>query len=117
MDLGWATIRGRARWATVLGIVTALALIAGSLVALNRSVLPFGGWPTGPQSSAGEQFLPEAPSTIIGVLPNGGTPAPAGLGGRAVRGAPLARSAPVAGTGGAVAPGADVGTGGGGLTF
>jgi len=60
MDLGWATIRGRTRWATALGIVTALALIVGSLVALNRSVLPFGGWPTDPESSAPDQLLPAA---------------------------------------------------------
>src|SRR5690348_3051334 len=118
MDLGWATIRGRTRWATALGIVTALALIVGSLVALNRSVLPFGGWPTDPESSAPDQFLPEAPSMIVGALPTGGTLAPARLRGRARAGAPLARSAPIAGAGtGALAPGADARTGGGGLTF
>src|SRR4051794_41367258 len=99
MDLGWATTRGRARWATVLGIVVALALIGGSLLALTRSILPFDGWPSGPESSAGEQYLPQEPPTVIGVLPNGGTPGPSGLGGGLLTGSPLAPSAPAAGGG------------------
>ena len=60
MDLGWATTRGRARWGTVLGIVTAVALIGGSLIALNRSVLPFDAWPTSPPEGAETQRIPDA---------------------------------------------------------
>jgi len=61
MDLGWATVRGRVRWATVLGIVAALALIGGSLLALNRSVLSFDGWSTEQQPGAVEATLPPEP--------------------------------------------------------
>ena len=70
MDLGWATTRGRAKWATVLGIVAAIALIGVSLIALNRSVLPFNGWPTEPETRSETQTLPEAPSTVLGGLRN-----------------------------------------------
>src|SRR3954451_10386251 len=66
MDLGWATVRGRARWATVLGIVAALALIGGSLIALNRSVLSFDGWSSGPEPAVVQQELPAEPRTAIG---------------------------------------------------
>src|SRR6059058_3925516 len=38
--------RTRARLASVAGVLVACALIAGSLISLNRSVLPFSGWPT-----------------------------------------------------------------------
>jgi hypothetical protein len=43
MDRDPATGRGRAFWAA-LGVVVALALIGGSLIALNRSILSFDGW-------------------------------------------------------------------------
>src|SRR3954469_22299715 len=78
MDLG---VRGRARWATVLGIVAALALIGGSLVALNRSVLSFDGWSTEPQQAPVEQTLPPEPDTAIDTGSTGGALALPGLSG------------------------------------
>src|SRR5688572_11240711 len=118
MGLGSATTRGRARWATVLGIVVALALIGGSLLALNRTVLPFNGWPGGTESSEGEQYLPREAPAVTGVLPNGGTPGSTGLGGGLLTGPPLGPSTPGAGggtgPGAATAPTVGGGTGGGG---
>jgi len=76
MDLGWATVRGRARWATVLGIVAALALIGGSLIALNRSVLSFNGWSSGPEPPVVQQELPAEPRTAVGSGSLSGTPTP-----------------------------------------
>src|SRR3954465_5958315 len=115
MDLG---VRGRARWATVFGIVAALALIGGSLVALNRSVLSFDGWSTEPQQAPEEQTLPPEPDTAIDTGSTGGALALPGLSG--TTGSPLLPALPTAGggngAGGGGAGGATAGgrTGGGG---
>lgn len=119
MDLGWASTRGRARWATVLGIVAAVALIGASLMALNRTVLPFDGWPTSPDAGTERQYLPDAPPTVLGRpgerAGGSGSGLPA-LGGGTLAG-PLLVPAPPATTAGAPAAGATPGapTAGGGL--
>src|SRR3954447_22616411 len=78
MDRGWATGRGRALW-TTLGIVVALVLIGGSLIALNRSLLSFDGWLSGSQPDAAQQTLPPEPDIVIGTRSiGGGTAAPPG---------------------------------------
>src|SRR5262249_33091234 len=109
MDLGWATVRGRARWATVLGIVAALAVIGGSLFALNRSVLSFDGWSTGPDAGVAEQALPPAPTDVIDIGSTGGSLAPRIPGAANV---PLVPVLPAAG-GGAGGVGTVGGTAGG----
>src|SRR3954447_4288003 len=109
MDLG---VRGRARWATVLGIVAALALIGASLVALNRWALSFDGWSSEPQQGAVEQTLPPEPDIAIGTRAiGGGTLAPPGVSGTA--GSPLVPVLPTAGGGTGAAGGAAGGTAGG----
>src|ERR1700742_4538869 len=108
MDLGWATVRGRARWATVLGIVVALGLIGGSLFALDRSVLSFDGWSTESQPRPGQLTLPAAPEDAIDTGATGGTAAP-GIPGTGV---PLVPVLPTAG-GGAGGAGTAGGTAGG----
>src|SRR3954453_13748658 len=94
MDLG---VRGRARWGTVLGIVAALALIGGSLIALNRSVLSFDGWSTEGQPGAVGQTLSPEPDTTIGIGSTGGTLALPGRSGTA--GTPLVPLLPTPGGG------------------
>src|SRR4051812_49494038 len=71
MDRGWATGRGRALW-TTLGVVVALALIGGSLIALNRSLLSFDGWTSGSQPGDVQQTLPPEPYVPIGRRSIGG---------------------------------------------
>src|SRR3954447_12321824 len=79
MDRGWATGRGRALW-TTLGIVVAIALIGGSLIALNRSLLSFDGWLSGSQPSEAQQTLPPEPDIVIGTRSiGGGTAAAPGI--------------------------------------
>jgi len=109
MDLGWATGRGRAIWATVLGIVAALAVIGGSLIALNNSVLSLNGWSSEPQPGIAEQTLPPAPEDAIDTGSTGGTAAPVIPG---AAGVPLVPVLPGAGGGGGAA-GTAGGTGGG----
>src|SRR3954468_18206187 len=115
MDLG---VRGRARWATVLGIVAALALIGGSLVALNRSVLSFDEWSTQPQQPPVEQTLPPEPDTAIDTGSTGGALALPGLSG--TTGSPPLSARPTAGGGpgpaGGVAGGTTAGGTAGGIT-
>src|SRR3954463_11659112 len=111
MDLG---VRGRARWATVLGIVAALALIGGSLVALNRSVLSFDGWSTEPQQAPVEQTLPPEPDTAIDTGSTGGALPLPGLAG--TTGSPLLPALPTAGGGTGAAGGVAGGTSAGGVT-
>src|SRR4051812_13375732 len=111
MDLG---VRGRARWATVLGIVAALVLIGGSLVALNRSVLSFDGWSTEPGQGAVEQTLPPEPDTAIDTGSTGGALALPGLSG--TTGSPLLPALPTAGGGTGAAGGVAGGTRAGGGT-
>src|SRR3954470_6166766 len=108
MDLG---VRGRARWATMLGIVAALALIGASLVALNRSVLSFDGWSTEPQQGVVEQTLPPEPETAIDTGTIGGAAVLPGTGISGATGTPLAPVLPIAGGGAG-----GVGGGGGGAT-
>src|SRR3954463_3034923 len=109
MDLG---VRGRARWATVLGIVAALALIGASLVALNRSALSFDGWSSEPQQGAVEQTLPPEPDIAIGTRAiGGGALALPGVSGTA--GTPLVPVLPTIGGGTGPAGGAAGGTAGG----
>src|SRR3954466_13560266 len=113
MDLG---VRGRARWATVLGIVAALALIGGSLVALNRSVLSFDEWSTQPQQPPVGQTRPPDPDRAIDPGSAGGARALPGLSG--TPGSPLLPALPTAGggtgAGGGVAGGTRAGGGPGG---
>src|SRR3954471_23190155 len=79
MDRGWATGRGRALW-TTLGVVVALALIGGSLIALNRSLLSFDGWTSGSQPGDVQQTLPPEPYVPIGRRSiGGGTAAAPGI--------------------------------------
>src|SRR3954471_10026197 len=111
MDLG---VRGRARWATVLGIVAALALIGGSLVALNPAVLSFDGWSTQPQQAPEEQTLPPEPDTAIDTGSTGGALALPGLSG--TTGSPLLPALPTAGGGTGAAGGGAGGTPAGGVT-
>src|SRR3954451_22291021 len=111
MDLG---VRGRARWATVLGIVAALALIGGSLVALNRSVLSFDGWSTDTQQAPGEQPLPPEPDTAIDTGSTGGALALPEFSG--TTGSPLLPALPTAGGGTGAAGGVAGGTSAGGIT-
>src|SRR6185503_106032 len=108
MDLGWATVRGRARWAMMLGIIVALGLIGGSLIALDRTVLPFNGWSSGTDAGASQQTLPATPPQIaIGATrSNRGTPATPGIPG--ATGAPLVPVLPTV-AGGAGGPGAATG--------
>src|SRR3954452_7697816 len=111
MDLG---VRGRARWATVLGIVAALALIGGSLVALNRSVLSFDGWSTETQQAPVEQTLPPEPDTAIDTGSTGGALALPEFSG--TTGSPLLPALPTAGGGTGAAGGVAGGTTAGGIT-
>src|SRR3954464_6116594 len=110
MDPGWATVRGRARWAMALGVVVALALIGGSLIALNQSVLSFDGWSTQPTTGSVEQTLPPEPDAAIGTQASGGVPAPPGISGTA--GSPFIPVLPTA-VGGAGGAGTAGGTAGG----
>src|SRR3954467_5119260 len=124
MDRGWATGRGRALW-TTLGVVVALVLIGGSLIALNRSLLSFDGWLSGSQPSEAQQTLPPEPDIVIGTgsigggtaaAPGGprpsagpvvpGRPSAAGGGGAAGSGTPGGATGGIGGTGGTGAPGA-----------
>ena len=67
--------------ASALGVVAAVALIAVSLVALNRTVLPFKGWPSADrEGGSAQQVLPEAPKPA-GRGGAGGRTLPGGLGG------------------------------------
>src|SRR4051794_1668013 len=116
MDRGWATGRGRALWTTV-GVVVAIALIGGSLIALNRSLLSFDGWLSGSQPGAAQQTLPPEPDTVIGTRSIGGRtraapgiPSPAG--GAVVAAPPHARGRGGA-AGGGTAGGAPRGARGG----
>jgi hypothetical protein len=74
--------RARARWASVLGVLTAATLISVSLVALNESVLPFNNWPdVTSEEQGGSLVLPAAPTP--GVDGTGGVSAEgfSGIGG------------------------------------
>jgi Bacterial TSP3 repeat len=62
MRLPRLSARARARWALVVGVVVAGTLAGGSLVALNRDVLPFGDWPSFSARPDGSQRLPDAPA-------------------------------------------------------
>jgi len=115
MDLGWATVRGRARWATLLGVVVALALIGGSLIALDRSVLSFNGWSSGPATGIEQQTLPPAPEGALNIGSSRGTAAPLG-GIPGAAGTPLAPVLPATGGGAGAAVGTPGGTAGGGTT-
>src|SRR4051812_26057176 len=124
MDRGWATGRGRALW-TTLGVVVALVLIGGSLIALNRSLLSFDGWTSGSEPGQAEQTLPPEPDVAIGTRsigggtaaapgipsPSGGELVPAlptavGGGGTPGTGTPGGATGGIGGTGGTGAPGA-----------
>src|SRR5690242_7442409 len=80
MDRGGPTGRGRALW-TTLGIVVALALIGGSLLALNRSLLSFDGWLSGSGPGTVQQTLPPEPKVVVGAtrFTGGSTPAAPGI--------------------------------------
>src|SRR5256885_14520769 len=80
MDRGSATGRGRALW-TTLGVVVALVLIGGSLIALNRSLLSFDGWSSGSEPGEVQQTLPPAPDVQVGTrsIVGGGTAAAPGI--------------------------------------
>src|SRR5690348_14511918 len=122
MDRGPTSGRGRAWW-TALGVVVALVLIGGSLVALNRSLLSVNGWLSGSQPGATQQTLPPEPSVTIGTRSSagGGAAAPAGpslIGGALVpvlptvdRGGGVSGTGTTGGTTGG-ATGGTVGTGG-----
>src|SRR3954471_22643420 len=116
MDQGWATVRGRAQWATALGVVVALALIGASLIALNRSVLSFDGWSTEPAGGSVEQTLPPDPDTAIGIRSTRGVIVLPGISGPG--GSPFIPVLPSAGGGtggdGTVAATAGGGAGGAG---
>src|SRR3954447_20170359 len=116
MDRGWATGRGRALW-TTLGLVVALALIGGSLIALNRSLLSFDGWLSGSQPAEAQQTLTPEPDIVIGTRSiGGGTAAAPGI--PSPSAGPLVPVLPSAARGGGAAgartPGG--GSGGGGAT-
>src|SRR3954471_19208433 len=111
MDLG---VRGRARWATVLGIVAALALIGGALVAWTRWVLSFDEGSTQPQQPPVEQTLPPEPDTAIDTGSTGGALALPGLSG--TTGSPLLPALPTAGGGTGAGGGVAGGTTAGGIT-
>ena len=89
----------------MLGIVVALGLIGGSLIALDRTVLPFNGWSSGTDAGAAQQTLPATPPQIAIGAPrsNGGTPATPGIPG--ATGVPLVPVLPTT-AGGAGGPGA-----------
>src|SRR6266498_3874907 len=74
MDLPRLSPRARARWATLLGVVTAGALAGGSLVSLNRDVLPFTDWPSLRGHGDASQQLPAAPALVRGTPAHPGTP-------------------------------------------
>ena len=61
MKTGRLSPRARARLASLAGVVAACGLIAGSLVSLNRDVLPFSGWPTVQAQHGGETVVPAVP--------------------------------------------------------
>src|SRR5206468_3514497 len=107
------------------GVVVALVLIGGSLVALNRSLLSFDGWTSGSEPGQVEQTLPAEPDVAIGTRsigggtvaapgipsPSGGDLAPVlptavGGGGTPGTGTPGGATGGIGGTGGTGAPGA-----------
>ncbi len=61
MNVGRLSPRARARLASLAGVLVACALIAGSLVSLNRTVLPFKGWPTIKAQGPADSILPAVP--------------------------------------------------------
>src|SRR6266511_2609897 len=69
MDLPRLSPRARARWATLLGVVA-----GGSLVSLNRDVLPFTDWPSLRGHGDASQQLPAAPALVRGTPAHPGTP-------------------------------------------
>src|SRR6478735_1271779 len=61
MKTGRLSPRTRARLASLAGVLAACGLIAGSLISLNRDVLPFSGWPTVQSQRGGETVVPAVP--------------------------------------------------------
>ena len=53
--------RTRARLASLAGVLVACALIGGSLVSLNRTVLPFTGWPSVQKNATADTIVPNVP--------------------------------------------------------
>src|SRR6266536_3972411 len=72
MHLDRLSPRARARWASVLGVAVAGTLAGGSLVALNRDVLPFTGWPSLKGHGDAHQQLPAAPALVRHHAASGG---------------------------------------------
>src|SRR6266540_4858751 len=95
MDLGRLSPRARARWASLLGVVVAGALVGGSLIGLSQDVLPFAGWPSLGGQGDVRQRLAAAPDLVRHARP--------GAGGQ-VGGAPASGFAPLAGAPLAAAP-------------
>src|SRR5258705_13632444 len=85
--------RARARWASLLGVIVASALVGGSLMGLSRDVLPFIGWPSLGGQGDVRQRLAAVPDLVRHARSGGGNQVAIAAGNRVT---PLAGGAPLA---------------------